>query len=290
MEAGLEAGRALLAGFEAAGGEVETRIVFLTDAMPNVGRTDAGDLANLAAGYASVGVHTTFVGIGVDFQTGLVERLARVRGANYLAIHSASEFKRRLDREFDHLVTPWGYDLGLKVTGAQVDAVYGVPEAEEAKGEVLHVRTLFPAPVQEGAVKGGIILLRLDSASLEATQAIAIAAEYEDRAGRRHRAEVQVPPPPRLPEFCPSPGVRKAVLLARYARLVRTWLDGEAGAEPAVPPAGHSPWERRSRPLRVSAEERQRFLAFLRHFQAEAKRIGDPDLGREEELLSLLAR
>jgi len=44
----------------------EQRVVFMTDMMPNAGATDEGELASLFADAASTGVHTTFVGMGLD--------------------------------------------------------------------------------------------------------------------------------------------------------------------------------------------------------------------------------
>lgn len=41
-------------------------------------------------------VYTTFMEIGVDFNTGLVEKIAKVRGANYYSVHSAREFAERI--------------------------------------------------------------------------------------------------------------------------------------------------------------------------------------------------
>ena len=34
------------------------------------------------------GIHTTLVGVGLDFNTDLVERISKVRGANYFSVHS----------------------------------------------------------------------------------------------------------------------------------------------------------------------------------------------------------
>ena len=44
-------------------------------------------------------------GVGLDFNTELVESIAKVKGANYFAVHSPGEFRRRLVDEFDYAVT-----------------------------------------------------------------------------------------------------------------------------------------------------------------------------------------
>ena len=284
MEAGLEKGRALFEGLEAAGpDEVENRILFLTDAMPNAGRTDGGDLASLTERYAREGIHCTFLGVGVDFQTELVERLTRVRGANYYAIHSADDFARRLDREFDYMVTPWAYDFSLQMTSAAyfIEAVYGAPEAGRATGQLMRVETLFPSPSQDGGVRGGILLLKLrPTGSLGDVQ---LAASYEDRQGRRHEVVTQVAAPAADAEG--SRDVRKAVLLTRYGRLMREWLEQERG-EGAGPVYS---WERTSQPLRLSPTMKKRVRRFHEHFRAEAQAIGDAALVREDDILSALS-
>jgi Ca-activated chloride channel family protein len=291
MEAGLRAGRRLLRGLETADPEqVENRIVFLTDAMPNQGATSEAGLAGLTRRYAEDRIYCTFLGVGVDFQTELVDRITKIRGANYHSIHSAWEFKKRLDREFDYMVTPWAFDLTLHIEadGLDIAAVYGSPEAHLATGELMRVATLFPAPVSSGAVKGGIILLALRPTG-GPTSDLQLTARYEDRAGRRHRSSVTVAPPPTAGEACRSRDVRKAVLLARYARLMRQWIRAERGADAAPAVGGRSRWERTSDPLHVEPEQKERMRVFLEHFHAESMAIGDPDLEREERLLAGLA-
>jgi hypothetical protein len=40
---------------------------------------------------------TTFIGVGVDFNSELIEEIVKVRGANYFAVHSVPEFKARMN-------------------------------------------------------------------------------------------------------------------------------------------------------------------------------------------------
>jgi len=44
-------------------------------------------------------------GVGLDFNTELVEAITKVKGANYFSVHSPGEFRRRLVDEFDYAVT-----------------------------------------------------------------------------------------------------------------------------------------------------------------------------------------
>ncbi|MYB29818.1 MAG: VWA domain-containing protein [Cenarchaeum sp. SB0663_bin_5] len=88
----------------------ENRIIFLTDAMPNQGDTTQDGLFGTISDNAKNGIYTTFIGIGVDLNTELVEALTKIRGANHYSVHSASEFKNRMVDEFEFMVTPLVFD------------------------------------------------------------------------------------------------------------------------------------------------------------------------------------
>ena len=46
----------------------------------------------------------TFSGVGLDFNSELVESISKVKGANYFSVHTPGEFKRRLVDQFDFAV------------------------------------------------------------------------------------------------------------------------------------------------------------------------------------------
>ncbi|MFC2068387.1 VWA domain-containing protein [Chloroflexota bacterium] len=137
--------------------EYENRIIFLTDAMPNLGDTSEKGLLGMTRGSADQGIYTTFVGIGVDFNTELIEYITKIRGANYYSVHSAEQFEERMDDEFEYMVTPlvFNLQLTLEADGWEIEKVYGSPEANEATGELMRVNTLFPSKREEGETKGG---------------------------------------------------------------------------------------------------------------------------------------
>ena len=113
--------------------EVEKRIIFLTDAQPNLGELSEDGITDLAKSNVEAGIYTTFIGIGVDFNTELIELIGAIRGANYYAVHSPKEFKKRMDAHFDYMVTPLVFDLRLKMEapGFEIHKVYGSPLANE---------------------------------------------------------------------------------------------------------------------------------------------------------------
>ncbi|MEZ4683999.1 MAG: VWA domain-containing protein [Caldilineaceae bacterium] len=168
MEAGYRMGSELLSAYANADpAAYENRLIFLTDAQPNTGATGAADLLALTQANAEQHVHTTFIGIGVDFNSELVEGLTKVRGANYYAAHSPVDFMQRMDDEFDFMVTPVLFDLTLTFNSPDyvIEQVYGSPEADAATGELMGINTLFPSASRGGAVKGGVVLLQLGARS-----------------------------------------------------------------------------------------------------------------------------
>jgi len=287
----------------------EHRMIVLTDAMPNTGRTEKGDFLDIMKEDAARRVYTTFIGIGLDFQTDLVESITKVRGANYYSVFTVGEFGERMDEGFDYMVSPLVFDLKLQLDapGYEIEEVYGSPEADEATGEIMHVRTLFPTMTTEEGSRGGIVVLRLKKIGDDPN--ITLTAEYTDTNLATHRNSGTATFEGVTSGSHDNNGVRKGILLARYADLLRHWAAFEHRSEqlgadevrplvdeiagilpyPKIPPdAPLSQWEKGSTDLVVSPEYAQSFLTFRDHFQMEILELDDEDLQQEIELLDLL--
>lgn len=308
MEAGMEEGTALFDRFlQSDKSEYENRIIFLTDAMPNLGETGDLGLFRMLADNADQGIYTTFIGLGVDFNSELVESITKIKGANYYSVHSAPEFKERMDDEFDYMVTPLVFDLRLRLDapGYEIEKVYGSPEADRATGELMKVSTLFPSRAEEGLVKGGVVLVKLKKLSSEGS--LKLKVSYQDRDGVQdsNEAEVnvgEVNNGEAKDDFYQNSGIRKAVLLTRYADLLKNWMIDERKAAESgwkiipsvtldsgiVIPVELGEWERQSMPLTVSDPYRELFIRFADYFQKEMQAIADDTLGQEELILNKL--
>ncbi|KIZ06136.1 hypothetical protein MNEG_1821 [Monoraphidium neglectum] len=225
----------------------ENRIIVLTDAQPNEGDiTDEGLLARMKAN-AGDGFYMTMVGIGLDFNTKLVESILKVKGANYYSVHTPGEFKQRLADEFDSMVAPLVFDLSLAVDssslaptkdgsqqgGWKIVNVYGSPDAAGGKpsdGNILKVLTLFPTPKTEEGIKGGVVLLRVQpppGTTIATAPPLKLSAQYTDRSGKKFTTArtVQVPAAAKSgAAYFQSSGVRKAVALARLSDALQLWL------------------------------------------------------------------
>lgn len=281
-----------------------TRIVYVTDAMPNTGQTDAGSLEERLGGHAADGIHSTFVGVGVDFNSRLVEQLNAVEGANHYTVRSAEAFRERMDEEFRYMVTPLVFDLRVRVEsgGMDVARVHGTPDANATAGEVMHVNTLFPSRREGNRTEGSVTLVELEPTG-DGPKRATLVATYRTRDGERHRTTRTVDFRGREPEYFTTTGVRKAVALARYSELARSWAAYErrtaAGQGPATPasdagiPAitasGGSEWEQRSVALQVSPVYRERFDRFADYFAREKRALGAERMQRDLDIVRRLA-
>ncbi len=286
----------------------ENRIIFLTDAMPNRGELGKEGLFSIAKNASSQHIYTTFIGIGVDFNNDLVEAVTKTKGANYYAIHSSKEFKKRLDEEFDYMVTPLVFDLNLKLQSDafKITAVYGSPEANLATGELMHVNTLFPSPSNKEGTRGGVILLKLKK--IAKGENLTLTVNYHDRAGKAYNTTKSAHFKKGL--YHDNHAIQKAILLSRYVDLMKNFsMDMRKGCQDKVtyPPfislkqsctiyPPHRPiyafvktWERKSCPLVVSEGYKKIFALFLKHFKNQMAEIGDESLSKELHLLKTLS-
>lgn len=292
--------------------EFENRVIFLTDAQPNRDDISETGMLGTTKSNADKKVHTTFIGIGVDFNTELIEQITKIRGANYYSVNSPSEFKKRMDDGFDFMVTPLVFNLQLTIDapGFKIKEVYGSPEANEATGEIMKANTLFPSERTGGETRGGLVLIHMKRISDDNT--IKLTASYEDRNGKQDSDSIAVEFEKR-PEFYDNTGIRKGITLARYANLLKNWLLKERDVidkqkplplQPIVPPVATyyvegipiidpefilGRWERQSEKLRVSDEYRQLFAEFVPYFEREKNAIGDQSMDKEIEILRLLS-
>eukprot|EP00027_Filamoeba_sp_ATCC50430_P001605 CAMPEP_0168553062 /NCGR_PEP_ID=MMETSP0413-20121227/7050_1 /TAXON_ID=136452 /ORGANISM="Filamoeba nolandi, Strain NC-AS-23-1" /LENGTH=744 /DNA_ID=CAMNT_0008583719 /DNA_START=144 /DNA_END=2375 /DNA_ORIENTATION=+ len=239
---GMEQGTKEFAQFSKDSNEVlsqyEHRIIYLTDAIPNMGTTDATSLLKMVNENAvglkhNVHIHSTFIGIGVDFDTKLIEAITKVRGSNYFSVHSSREFKERLQENFEFLVSPLVFDLKLKLEGkgVSIEEVYGTPEADQTTSDIMKVSTLFPSKREDnGEARGGVILLKLkyDPKKFKDNQ-VTLQVSYEEaRTGIQSKEEQHVSLiDPAVQEHFDDTVAKKAVALVQYARFLKNWMKNQ---------------------------------------------------------------
>eukprot|EP00887_Chlorella_sp_A99_P004125 scaffold23.g4125.t1 len=215
----------------------ESRIVIITDAEPN-----------------------TVIGVGLDFNTALIDTISRVTPLVFdLELKAILGKKESMGR----------VDSASLAGGWRLLAAYGSPNPNDTalggNGTIMRVNTLFPSPKTEEGIKartaisnglprpppglapqGGVVLLRVAPPPAGAdSQPLSLAVSYTDRANATFtsRRTVGIPAallaaqqagggggasegpflPPAEDSFFQSSGVRKAVALARYSDLMQTW-------------------------------------------------------------------
>jgi Ca-activated chloride channel family protein len=292
--------------------EYENRIIFLTDAMPNTGELNKGKLFGLAKEASEKDIHTTFIGVGVDFNNDLVEYVSKTKGANYFSVHSSKEFTKLLDTEFDYMVTPLVYDLVLKLTSSNydIDAVYGSPDAKIATGEIMKVNTLFPSANNGEETKGGVVLLKLKRMNAHKDDVIGLNVNYTDVNGKEFSNKQEIKLTSKK-NYYDNSGIRKAILVSDYVTVMKNWLiDSRAGCNDKVKwvmedtvaimkrcmiyPPKHplypmvSTWERKSCVLKVSEGYKKLFQVFRKFYLNEMNVLGDESLNKELKILDLL--
>jgi len=300
MSAGMEEATEMLREYEDANqSKYENRMVFMTDAMPNLGDTDEDSLLGKMEKNAENNIHTTFVGMGVDFNTEIVEEITSVHGANYFSVHSTEGFEERMDENFEYMVTPLVFDLELEVEsdGYEIEKVYGSTAADESTGEIMKVNTLFPSPKEDGETKGGVVLVKLEKQGEDAD--MELEASWENREGETDSTTRTVEFTQEKADTYDNDGIRKAVLLTRYADLMKNWMvhESDDGEEMEVRPETSiephpdltlGKWERRPQELTVSSPYDERIREFADYFEEETEALGDDSLQKELDILNEL--
>lgn len=146
IERALRTGYELVAGAREAGSGRMERVILMTDAQPNAGRTGTEDFQSLVSRFAAQDVGLTAMGVGIDFGQELALSISRSRGGNYFFLSDAERVATIFDRDFDLIVTPLAYDLRVTLTtapGYRVREVYGLPASPEGRSVSLESATVF---------------------------------------------------------------------------------------------------------------------------------------------------
>ena len=184
MEAGLAYGFEEVARGAGAPGTID-RVLLLTDALPNVGNTDAGSFLELAGRYAERGIGLGVFGVGLDFDQGLVRTVTQLPGGTAHTLTDAAAMQRLFGSDFGWIMTAVATDLVLEVDPGpdwRVAQVHGVPAERVVPlgpgGVVIRAGTVMLDGRRSGAV------LRLEPANDDArTLDVQVRWSYRDRRG-----------------------------------------------------------------------------------------------------------
>jgi len=282
--------------------EYDNRIIFVTDAQPNHGRTDTKSLLGMVdknANNKKNYIYTTFIGVGLDFNAKLIEEISATRGCNYYSVQSTQDFNKVMDDDFDFMVNPLVFNVSLRVkaegNACCIQKVYGTTKEREEgiiqNGEITKINTLFPSKKSKekgGGTKGGIQLIKLRKNENENEQEkekkmnVEIQVTFEDKYGAIYNnvqyvtfegEEKNKNDMIESNDYYDNTGIRKGILLCKYAELMMEWIQNDSNTLNV---------------LTVSEKYKNLFAQFLMHFEREMKELKDPDLQKEVNLIRKL--
>ena len=289
--------------------EYENRIILITDAMPNYGVTSTKGLLSYIKDNADKGIYTTFIGVGVDFNTKLIEEISDVIGANYYSVHNSKEFKERMGEQFEYMVTPLVFDLNLnlKSDDYNIEMVYGSDSSNKQKENLMKVNTLFPSKTSEkGEVKGGVVLVKLNEKTEKKNGVVELEVSYKDRNWKEYKnTQTIIFDKNKNEEFYDNSGIRKAIVLTRYVNILKNWILFERtedkrfmiGSNKGIVDFFYTEdeitnilgeHERMSVKLKVSKEYKEILRNIKEYILKENKEIKDDTLKKEIEVLDML--
>ena len=286
----------------------QNRIVVITDAMPNMGDVSENGLSKKINDNADKKIYTSMIGVGVDFNTKLTEKLSDVKGANYYSVHNAEEFNEILAEKFNYMITPLIYDLDLnfKSEDFKIENVYGSDSVNKSTGNIMHINTLFPsARNSSGDVKGGIVVLKLKRVKEAENPDISLNISYKDNEETEHSNSRKVEFKMNTADYYDNTGIRKAIVLARYTNVMKDWILFEKSQkeEFAINEKNEVPepiydedyiknvlgiHERQSQKLTVCESYKNIFKELKTYIQSEKNILNDENFNKEIEIIEKL--
>lgn len=169
------------------------RVILLTDGLANVGMTDPRELAQHAGQLRRRGIATTTLGVGQDFDEGLLSAMAEAGGGNFQYAPDASVLRDFFARELQELFSIGASGLTVTLTlpaGVTAELVSAFPA--ETQGQALEVAV---GDVPAGDEIDLIFTLRAGRGELGDTLPVGLLAAWTDaRADARRERELALPP------------------------------------------------------------------------------------------------
>jgi Ca-activated chloride channel family protein len=91
------------------------RVVLISDGLANVGPSSPGELAELGRQLAGKGISVTTVGLGLDYNEDLMQRLASASDGNHAFVESPRQLAGIFDKEFGDALSIAAQDLTIVI-------------------------------------------------------------------------------------------------------------------------------------------------------------------------------
>ncbi|KAI6647128.1 Von Willebrand factor type A domain containing protein [Oopsacas minuta] len=208
-----------------------SRIIFMTDLNSTVDsvRDEKNLLANIESN-SKINIFTTVVGIGMDFNVTLVQKISSTPGANYISASSGNEFVEVVGKEFNYNVTITAFNIKVELPKAQNTLEfmngYGSPEVSDLKKKDHFTLSSEFASAQnrDGEISGGVLLFKLKQ--LKKGTTLKIKLSFNDIYTSNHTTlnfTVQ------LEDTITDIALRKAILLKHFVDLHNDYVMEKKG-------------------------------------------------------------
>lgn len=91
------------------------RVVLLSDGLANVGPSSPKDLADLGRRLGAKGISVTTIGLGLDYNEDLMQRLAAASDGNHAFVEHAEDLSRIFDAEFGDALSIAAKDVDITI-------------------------------------------------------------------------------------------------------------------------------------------------------------------------------
>ncbi len=200
--------------------DLQNRVVFLSDGLATTGLESAAKIRGLAESYARQGIAITTIGVGENFDVGVMRSLGEVGAGNFYFLANPADVAEVFTDEVNTFLTPIALDVEIDVTVAQayqLRAGYGTRQWSRVEGGAriripalyLAGRTSANDPVEGGRRGGGgAIIFELVSGVFNSgpTDVGSLEIQYTDPAtgeGKSQLVDISVP---HLPGQAPEQG------------------------------------------------------------------------------------
>lgn len=170
---------ALYAGVKEGGEQVKAfrsdvkvnRVVLLSDGLANVGPSSPAELAELGRALAGKGITVSTIGLGLEYNEDLMQRLAAASDGNHAFVERPSDLAEIFDREFGDALSIAARDITITI---------------ECKSGFKPMRVLG----REAEISGDKVVLKLNQLQADNERYVVVELDPQESAGNGDEAEI----------------------------------------------------------------------------------------------------
>jgi Ca-activated chloride channel homolog len=185
------------------------------------------ELMKVVKSASEEGIYVTFIGIGLDFDTDLVEKMTKFIGCNYYSVNSKKEFKKILNEDFNYTVSPIVVDSDITIESKrfEIEKAYGTPFSNEVKEKYIKLGTQCASDLDLdfNGTKGGLILIKLKENKEEKDMGLKVVLNYKtvnEESKKEYFIEYDISEE-NFNEYYSNEAIQKGILLTRYVQFMK---------------------------------------------------------------------